>query len=112
MTFEAVAPASTVYDPLAYDRASDSSLACRSGESAASDRKFFTNSDRWTSSFDGVAVVCVEPAPELWPVRVVSCVPDAAVEVREVSMESFTFMWPPRGFFPSELSYRLPCTIF
>lgn len=46
MTFEAVAPASTVYDPLAYDRASDSSFACRSGESAASDRKLFTNSDR------------------------------------------------------------------
>ena len=46
MIFEEVAPASTVYDPLAYDRASDSSLACRSGESAASDRKFFTNSDR------------------------------------------------------------------
>jgi hypothetical protein len=31
---------------LAYDRASDSSLACRSGDSAASDLKLFTNSDR------------------------------------------------------------------
>lgn len=46
MIFEAVAPASTVYDPVAYDRASDSSFACRSGESAANDRKLFTNSDR------------------------------------------------------------------
>jgi hypothetical protein len=46
MTFEAVAPASTVYDPVAYDRASDSSLAWRSGESAASDLKLFTNSDK------------------------------------------------------------------
>jgi hypothetical protein len=35
-----------VYDPLAYVLASDSSLACRSGESAAIDRKFFTNSER------------------------------------------------------------------
>jgi hypothetical protein len=46
MIFEAVTPASTLYEPLAYDRASDSNLACRSGESAANDRKFFTNSDR------------------------------------------------------------------
>jgi hypothetical protein len=96
MTFEAVTPASTVYDPLAYVRASDSSLACRSGESAASDRKFFTNSDRWTSSFDVVGVVSVAPALEPDAVRAVSCVPDAAVEVREVWIESFTFMWPPR----------------
>ena len=100
MIFEAVAPVSTVYDPLAYDRASDSSLACRSGESAASDRKLFTNSDRWTSSFDVVDVVCVAPALEPCPVRAVSCVPDVPVEVREVRMESFTFMWPPRGFYP------------
>jgi len=64
MIFEAVAPPSTLYDPLAYDRARDSSLACRSGESAASDRKLFTNSDRWTSSFDVFDVVCVDPAPE------------------------------------------------
>jgi hypothetical protein len=46
MIFEAVAGASTAYDPLAYDRASDSSFACRSGESAANDRKLFTNSER------------------------------------------------------------------
>ena len=65
MIFEAVAPASTWYDPLAYARASDSSFACRSGESAANDRKFFTNSDRWTSSLDVVAAVWFEPALEL-----------------------------------------------
>jgi len=96
MIFEAVTPASIAYDPLAYDRASNSSFACRSGESAASDRKLFTNSDRWTSSFGEAGVVCVEVALELCPVRAVSCVPDVAVEGRDVEMESFTFMWPPR----------------
>jgi hypothetical protein len=111
ITFEAVAPASTVYDPLAYDRASDSSLFCRSGDSAASDRKLFTSSDRCTSSFDEVAVVGVEPALELWPVRAVSCVPDVPVEVRDVDMESFTFIWQPRrGLSPLNypIGYHVP----